>query len=268
MAETSGTVELGDGTLSYAESGRGRAVVFLHAGGMTRAMWDEQVARFAPGHRVIRYDARGSGGSSDPSGDFSHHEDLGKLLDALDVDRPVLVGCSLGSRVFLDFALAYPDRAAGLFLSSPGISGMEFHDPFVLRLLAEAAQAAQAGDGAAVLECVLRMWVDGPQREPAEVDPAVRRFCRDMVVGNFAQGHGAPATGVELGAIGRVAEIRAPALVVTGDLDSTDIFAVADLVDREAPHARREHVPGAAHMVNLEQPRRFGELLEAFLRTC
>jgi 3-oxoadipate enol-lactonase len=56
---------------------------------------------------------------------------------------------------------------------------------------------------------------------------------------------------------------RVPA--VTGDLDSTDIFAVAALVDRKAPHARRARVPGAAHMVNLEQPARFDGLLREFL---
>jgi 3-oxoadipate enol-lactonase len=260
-------LDLGDGTLSYDERGEGPPVVFLHAGGMTRAMWEEQFTRFARDHRVIRYDARGAGGSSDPSGPFSHREDLEKLLDTLAVERPVLVGCSLGSRVFLDFALAQPDRTAGLFLSSPGISGMEFKDPYVLGLLAEAGAAAQAGDGAAVLECVLRLWVDGPHRAPADVDPVVRALCRDMLVDNFSQGHGAPDPGAELGAIDRVSEIGTRALVVTGDLDSSDIFAVADLVEREAPHARRARVPGAAHMVNLDRPDRFGALLEEFLAT-
>jgi len=267
MGEHIGTVDLGDGHLSYEERGEGPPVVFLHSGGMTRAMWEEQFTRFARDHRVIRYDARGNGGSSNPPGAFSHHEDLKKLLDALDLARPVLVGCSFGSRVFLDFALACPERAAGLFLTSPGISGMEYRDPYVLGLLAESAGAAQAGDGAALVECILRLWVDGPHRRPGEVDPAVRKLCRDMVVGNYAQDHPAPELGTELGAIGRVAEIRTRTLLVTGDLDSTDIFAVADLVEREAPHARRARVPGAAHMVNLDRPDRFGELLEEFLAT-
>lgn len=266
-----GEIELGDGFLSYEERGRGRPVVFLHAGGMTRAMWDEQFARFARDHRVIRYDARGSGDSSNPPappGLYSHYEDLGKLLDALGVEHPVLVGCSFGSRVFLDFALAHPGRAAGLFLSSPGISGMEFRDPYIVALQAEMDEAAHAGDGARVLECLLRMWVDGPHRQPADVHPAVRRFCQAMIVENFVKGHIAPDLGVELGAIRRVAEIRDRALLPTGDLDSTDIFAVAELVDRKAPHARRARVPGAAHMVNLEQPARFDALLREFLRTC
>ncbi|WP_372665255.1 alpha/beta fold hydrolase [Amycolatopsis kentuckyensis] len=260
-----GEIELGDGTLSYEERGHGRPIVFLHSGGMTRAMWDEQFARLARTHRVLRYDARGAGGSSNPPPEFSHGEDLRELLDARGIERPVLVGCSFGSRVFLDFALAHPDRVGGLVLTSPGISGMEFHDPFVLDLLGKAGEAARSGDGPALLDCVLRLWVDGPHRTAAEVDPVVRQACRDMLVDNAAQGHPAPVLGTELGAIGRVAEIDARTLVVTGDLDSTDIFAVADLVGREAPHARRVKVPGAAHMVNLEQPARFGQLLEEFL---
>jgi 3-oxoadipate enol-lactonase len=272
MGDHTGRVDLGDeGFLSYEERGRGRPLVFLHAGGMTRAMWNEQFSRFARDHRVIRYDARGSGDSSNPPtqpGRYSHYEDLKKLLDALEVERPVLVGCSFGSRVFLDFAVACPGRAAGLFLSSPGISGMEFRDPYIVQLVAEQAEAAQAGDGERVLECLLRMWVDGPHRSPAEVDPEVRKFCRDMVVENFVKGHTAPDLGIELGAIRRVTEIRDRALAVTGDLDSTDIFAVAALVDRTAPHARRARVPGAAHMVNLEQPARFDGLLREFLHTC
>ncbi|RSM37546.1 alpha/beta hydrolase [Amycolatopsis balhimycina DSM 5908] len=260
-----GELDLGDGTLSYEERGTGRPVVFLHAGGMTRAMWDEQFAHLAGTHRVLRYDARGAGDSSDPPPEFSHREDLKKLLDTLDVERPVLVGCSFGSRVFLDFAVAHPDRVGGLFLSSPGISGMEFRDPYVLGLVAKTAEAARSGDGPGVLESVLRLWVDGPHRTPAEVDPEVRASCRTMLLDNARKGHPAPVIGTELGAIGRVAELRARTLVVTGDLDSTDIFAVADLVERETPHARHARVPGAAHMVNLEQPARFGELLDEFL---
>src|SRR5690242_20005538 len=91
-------LDLGDGTLSYKEGGRGRPVVFLHPGGFGGAVWDEQVNRFAAHHRVVRYDARGHGDSSEPPAGFSHHEDLRRLLDALAIDRAVLVGCSLGSR--------------------------------------------------------------------------------------------------------------------------------------------------------------------------
>ncbi|MET9262449.1 alpha/beta hydrolase [Amycolatopsis sp. NPDC004079] len=261
---TVGTVALGDGELAYEERGSGRPVVFLHAGAMTRAMWDPQFARFADRYRVIRYDGRGHGGSARlPQTAFSHHEDTRKLLDALDIDQAVLVGCSFGSRVFADFALAHPDRVGALVLASPGLSGMEFRDPYILGLEREMASATSREQ---VVECLLRSWVDGPHRSADEVDPAVREACRSMVWENIAREHSAPVPAEELRAVDRVAEIRARTLVLTGELDSSDIVRTAELLDREAPGTRWVRVPGAGHPVNLEQPDRFGDLLDEFLR--
>jgi pimeloyl-ACP methyl ester carboxylesterase len=263
-----GEIELGDGTLSYEERGRGRPIVFLHPGGFSGAVWDEQVTRFAAHHRVVRYDARGHGDSSDPPAGFSYHEDLRRLLDALELDRPVLVGCSLGSRTAIDFALLHPDRVGGLLLSSPGISGMVERDPFTLEQQRLLAEAVAAQDYAQALECVIRMLVDGPHRTPDQVDPAVRARYRAILTDNARKGRGSFPPGAELQAITRAAELRTRILVVTGDLDTTDIHAVADLIEREAPHARRVTLDGAGHQVNAEQPARFDELLGEFLRTC
>ena len=94
------------------------------------------------------------------------------------------------------------------------------------------------------------------------------KTCLDMILANAVHGHPGLNLGIELGAINRVAEFEAKTLVVTGDLDSTDIFAVADLLDHKASHVRRATVPGAAHMANLDQPRRFDDLLAGFLRDC
>lgn len=258
-------LDVGDGTLSYEERGRGRPIVFLHPGGFSGAVWDEQVARFAAHHRVVRFDARGHGDSSDPPAGFSHHEDLRRLLDALGIDRAVLVGCSLGSRTAIDFALLHPDRVGGLLLSSPGISGMVERDPFTLEQQRLVAEAVAAQDYAQALECVLRMLVDGPHRTPDQVDPGVRARYLALLRDNVRKGRGSFPRGAELHAVTRAGELRARILVVTGALDTADIHGVADLLEREAPHARRVSLDGAGHQVNAEQPARFGELLDEFL---
>ncbi|MFJ9786976.1 alpha/beta fold hydrolase [Amycolatopsis sp. NPDC101161] len=258
-------LELGDGRLSCEVRGHGRPVVFLHPGAFHSAAWDEQVARFAADHRVVRYDARGHGESSEQLPGFSHHEDLRRLLDALTIDRAVLVGCSMGSRTAIDFALLHSDRVDGLLLSSPGISGMVERDPFTLEQWRLFAEAIAAQDNALALKCVLRMLVDGPHRMPDQVDPDVRARYAAMLIDNARKGHRSFGTGAELHAITRTAELRARILVVTGSLDTTDIHAVADLIAREAPNARQVVIDGAGHQVNAEQPARFGELLEEFL---
>ena len=261
-------LDLGDGKLSYEVRGHGRPVVFLHPGGFSSGVWDEQIARFAEDHRVVRYDARGHGDSTEPPAGFSHHEDLRRLLDALEIDRAVLVGCSLGSRTAIDFALLHPERVDGLLLSSPGLSGMVEHDPFTLEQRRLAAEAIARQDFSQAFECVIRMLVDGPHRTPEQVDPALRARYLGLLTDNARKGHGSFPLGAELHAITRAAELRPRTLVVTGALDTTDIHAVADLLEREAPDARRVQLEGTGHQFNAEQPARFAELLGEFLRTC
>src|SRR5918999_2180315 len=76
------------------------------------------------GHRVIAYDARGHGESEPaPSPDAYGYEclaaDLLDVLDALDVERAVLAGASMGAHTALRLAVEEPDLVAGLCLITP-----------------------------------------------------------------------------------------------------------------------------------------------------
>lgn len=258
---TTGRLMLDDGELHYERRGHGPPVVLLHSGGLSGAIWDRQVAVLERDHTVIRYDARGHGDSSPPEGPFSHYEDLEQVLDGLRVDRATLVGLSLGARTSIDFALTHPDRVAGLVLVGPGISGMAHEDPFIVDHL---ARLYASTDVAEVAECLLRMWVDGPYRSPEEVDPAVRKLCRELTV-HAVSSRGFAVWPTELHAVERVAELAARTLVVVGDLDSSDIYTVADLVHEGAPRAEMVVVEGAGHLVNLDRPDEFDQVLLRFL---
>src|SRR5262245_29398617 len=86
-------------------------------------MWAPLAGRLAPAHRVVRYDLRGYGESTPPVSSFAHHDDLVGLLDALELDRATLVGCSFGGAVAIDTALAHPDRVEALVLLGSALSG-------------------------------------------------------------------------------------------------------------------------------------------------
>ncbi|MCF3144916.1 alpha/beta fold hydrolase [Streptomyces platensis] len=264
-----GIVPVDEGELFYETAGSGPAVVLLHGGMLDQHMWDEQFTWLVnSGLRAIRYDARGHGLSSTVTGDFAHHDDLCALLDALDVPSAVLVGLSHGARVALDTALAHPDRVTALALASPGISGRAFTDPFVLAHIKEQVAAIGAPDGAErYVEHFLRIWVDGPHREPSAVHPGFRERMRASAEANVevhADGMGAGMP-LEVGAADRLGEIRVPTVVFDGDLDSRDISANAHAIALTVPGARRVRIPGAAHMVNLENTPLFDHELHAFL---
>lgn len=264
-----GIVPIDDGELFYETAGSGPAVVLLHGGMLDQHMWDEQFAWLVnSGLRAIRYDARGHGLSSSVTGDYANHDDLRALLDALDVPSAVLVGLSHGSRVALDAALAYPDRVTALALASPGVSGRAFTDPFLLEHIKEQVAAVGEPDGVErYVEHFLRMWVDGPHREPSAVHPGMRERMRASAEANaevHADGLGAGMP-IEVGAADRLSEIRVPTIVLDGDLDSRDISANAHAITLAVPGARRIRIPGAAHMVNLENTALFDQELHAFL---
>ncbi|MEV8439929.1 alpha/beta hydrolase [Actinosynnema sp. NPDC051121] len=248
--------------MTYDRRGEGPPVVLLHGGGLGRVTWDRQFEVLARDHSVVRYDARGHGDSSPVTGPFAHHEDLRDLLDGLDLDRPTLVGLSLGARTAVDFALAHPDRVADLVLVGPGVSGMKVEDPFIVDQLARLRASTTVDE---VAEHLLRMWVDGPRRSPQDVDPTVRELCRGLKVRAVSQGAFTTMPD-ELHAVDRLHELRARTLVVVGDLDSSDIHVVADLLCESAPRAERVVVEGAGHLVNLDRPDEFDRALLRFLR--
>ncbi|WP_395371579.1 alpha/beta fold hydrolase [Streptomyces tubercidicus] len=264
-----GIVPIDDGELFYETAGSGPAVVLLHGGMLDQHMWDEQFTWLVnSGLRAIRYDFRSHGLSSTVTGDYANHDDLCSLLDALDVPSAVLVGLSHGARVALDTALAHPDRVTALALASPGISGRAFTDPFVLEHIKEQVAAIGAPDGAErYVEHFLRMWVDGPHREPSAVHPGFRERMRASAAANVEVHAEDTGTGMplEAGAADRLGEVRVPTVVFDGDLDSQDISANAHAIALAVPGARRVRIPGAAHMVNLENTPLFDHELHAFL---
>jgi 3-oxoadipate enol-lactonase len=249
------TLQLPHGFLAHDDRGAGSPVVLLHAGNLDRRMWSPVLAPLAERHRVVAYDAQAHGDSATPRGRVAHHEDLLALVDALGLDRPVLVGCSLGARTAVDAALTRPDRFAGLVLISPGVSGMSFTDPHYLREQRAIDAAIAGGDLPGVVEGLLRQWVDGPRRTPGEVAPDVREACRQMCLHTLATHYGGGMTWTvdELDALRRLDELQLPLHVVTGALDGADVHRVAGALG-SLPQAHHLEVPDVGHLVPLEAP--------------
>jgi pimeloyl-ACP methyl ester carboxylesterase len=111
--------------LAGEQRGKGAPIVLLHGLTATRryvVMGSSALER--SGHRTISYDARGHGNSSPaPTPDAYTYEllaeDLGAVLDELEIERVVLAGASMGAQTALRFALDHPDRVCALGLITP-----------------------------------------------------------------------------------------------------------------------------------------------------
>jgi pimeloyl-ACP methyl ester carboxylesterase len=119
------TIDSGGVSLAAERAGEGSAIVLLHGLTATRryvVMGSRALER--SGHRVVAYDARGHGESEPaPTAQLYGYEalagDLAAVLDALQIERAVLAGASMGAHTALRLALEQPQRVAGLALITP-----------------------------------------------------------------------------------------------------------------------------------------------------
>jgi pimeloyl-ACP methyl ester carboxylesterase len=226
-------------------------------------MWDGQFETFAAARKVLRYDRRGFGRTTQGADAFSHVEDLEAVLSHLNLGRATLVGCSQGAKIALDFALKHPGAVDALVLVAPAVSGYA-HAAAPPPQYEEIERADAAGDVERVNELELQIWVDGPRRTPQEVDRRVRELVREMNLAALTSTAGEELpSGVN--AAGRLGEVRVPTLVVAGDLDTPQTLEAAGALARGIDGARLEIIEGTAHLPNMERPEEFNRLVLEFL---
>ena len=267
-AVTDGVVRVNGAEIHYDAAGAGHPLILVHGGICDRRMWEAQMPTLAEHFRVIRYDLRGFGQTAMPPGPYSHAADLAGLMAALGVERAHLVGCSKGGSTALDVALAQPERVSALVLVSSGPSGYRPAQPVPESPQWPAVIAAfDAGDLERAAELEVQVWVDGPQRSPEQVDPAVRAKVREMDL--LAMRHEVAGQGQEQPperpAAGRLAEVRAPTLVIYGDLDAPITLSSSPALAAGIAGARRVVMEGTAHLLNMEKPEAFNRVVLEFL---
>src|SRR5688572_14252517 len=111
MSTETGFAAVDNAKLYYEAAGNGQPFVMIHAGVADCRQWNHEFTHFAAQFRVIRYDLRGYGKSEPVDGEFSHMGDLIAILEFLEIHEPLLImGCSIGGGLSMDFALAHPSR--------------------------------------------------------------------------------------------------------------------------------------------------------------
>lgn len=265
-----------DGTeLYYEMAGSGVAerplrrqpLVLIHAGIADQRMWDDQWDVFAQNYQVVRYDVRGFGRSMNPAGDYTDHDDLHTLLTTLGIERPILLGCSNGGRIAINYTLTHPDNVSALIVVGPSVEGFEYGEAVKAGWKAEGEAYEQGGMWASA-EMELRMWVDGKGRTPDQVDLYVRERVREMLITTYQIPEELDCGRLQRldpYALSRLGEITIPTLAIVGDLDFDDKMTIVDLIVEHVANAQKVVMHGTAHMPNMEQPERFTNIVEEFL---
>lgn len=264
----SGFVNSGDAQLYYETAGQGIPFVMIHAGVADSRQWDNEFAFFANNYRVVRYDMRGYGKSEPVEGDFNHLYDLVAILNALGIQDPVVImGCSMGGGLAMDFALTHPNRVRALILVGSGPSGLELDVPAPAKF-ADAEKAFEAGDLDLVCEIETQIWFDGAGRTPEQVDQGMRKLLYEMnrqALAHEAKQLGKRLPNTQSPAFDHLGDLHIPVLIIVGAHDTPYILAAADYMVERIPSAQKVIIEDAAHLPNMDHPDEFRTHVANFL---
>ena len=247
--------------LHYEVAGSGHTVILVHGFSVDTRMWDNQFELLAQSYRVIRYDMRGFGESDLPDDKpYDPCVDLLALMDYLGIDKASLVGLSLGGWVVLDFAVAYPQRVHTLVAADAAVMGFEWKNGRPSTMPVEVAQSRG-------VEAAKQFWMSSPLFTAALRHPRVLRRLDEMVsdYSGWHWTHENPQILADEPTILSLKEIQCPALVLVGEHDTEDFRQIAQVLSNEIPNTQHFVIEDAGHMSNMENPRRFNELLLEFL---
>ena len=244
--------------IGYEESGGGSAlpVLFLHGVGSDKSVWHPQLEHFGRTRRAVAFDYPGYGDSDPAPGAITRDDYASAILSAmtaLAIDRAHVCGLSLGGVVAIAMHHADAQRCASLVLA----------DTFAVhpqgRAIYERSMAA--GDD---LRAMAEARVDVLLAQPA--DPAVRAQVVETMARISPAAYRIGAEAVWLAdQSDRARDIHVPTLVLCGGSDQVTPPELSRALQAMIPEASFEIIPGAGHLINLEQPAAFNEVVEEFL---
>jgi pimeloyl-ACP methyl ester carboxylesterase len=255
--------------IRYKERGSGTAMVWAHGLGGACQEWEKAMDSFEDRYRVIVYDARGHGSSEKPDKPEAYSqdvmvEDMRGLMDALDINKAIVVGHSMGANVALNFALRYPERCIGLITVGigSGSSDPEWWQKWWEHL---AETAEKKGIGA---------YVEEMQKLPAWgtafTDPQLGKPLTQAELANSPAALANIIRGIQrkrpsiFDLASKLEQLPVTTLVVMSEGDSPVVECSRFMVEH-IPQATLAAIPAICHWTHLEAPDRFIQVVEQYV---
>jgi pimeloyl-ACP methyl ester carboxylesterase len=257
----------------YELKGRGQPFVFVHGAFVDNRMWDPQIEYFADDYKILRYDLRGhgkTGGTSTPAYSIDFFaEDLGAVLDALELDRIILCGLSLGGMIAQSFAVRNIHRLRGLILADTAVSvRLTLSDKFQRYILAPKWVMSAAIRWMSVNRFVnfsfkLAQWTRSADWFGRDHQTAayVRKAMLNISTEEYLKIYAA----IYDFDLQDLAKITLPTLILNGEYESKSVFRHTQEMLKLIPNSQARVIPGAGHTSNMENPEGFNAELDQYL---
>ncbi len=275
---TTGDVEAAKVRTFYVEAGQGPPVVLLHGLGASNASMLTTLRELSRDHRVVAPDLPGFGDSGKPlrslhAGFYARW--LREFCDALGLQRPHVIGNSMGGRIAVEAGLRYPDDVDRLVLLAPSpafLRGREYVR--LVRILRPELALVPLPMPRGMVERALRgMFSNARQLSPSWYAAAADEFLRVFSTPRgrmcffsamrqiyLEEPHGPPG-----GFWARLPELSRPALFIWGSRDRLVPARFAAHVERTLPTATSVVLERCGHVPQFEQPAKTHRLVRRFL---
>ena len=259
MTVTAGTAIAPDGVrIRYETSGKGRpALVLVHCWTCDHSFWQAQIPRLAKSHQVVTLDLAGHGRSGRTRKDYTmpaFGRDVQAVADALKLDHMVLVGHSMGGAVILEAAKRLDGRVVGLVPVDTLLDVEQSSDPKET----DEAMARMQADYPGQTTAFIRQYLFASTTPPAVADRILAQttsFPPEIAISALRNNWTYKAAPAFDG-------VKVPIVAVNGDRFPTNFEANR----RHAPQFDALIMKGVGHYPMLEDPARFGDLLDEALR--
>lgn len=237
----------------YAARGSsGAPLVFIHGAGDSHLVWNGQVAAFADTARVFALDLPGHGRSTGAGRTtvYVYAVAVREFLDALNLERAIVVGVSMGGAIAQTLAVEFPERVMGLGLIGTGAK---------LRVAPAFLQGIQTD-----FESAARVLMESYYAADAAMELKEKSLRQLLSTGaEITYGDYAACDTFDLRA--RLDEIHAPTLIVCGRDDKMTPPRYSEYLAQHIAGAQYHCIENAGHMTMLEQPGAFNAILGAWL---
>jgi len=249
------TVKANGIDIYYEVTGDGPPLTMIMGLGCSSRQWKWMVPLLAESFRVITFDNRGVGRTSKPDMEYTTDlfaDDIAALLNSLSIDRTHVFGISVGGMIAQKFALNHPEMVDRLVLgcTMPNF----FHLPPATED-SECLQETQLVPPDQAVDIMLRLFLSKKFfTESIELTAQLKEV---MLTEKLEQG--ADAFLLQLGAamshdtLEQVKNIKAPTLVITGDLDPMAPVENARFLAEQIPDSTLVELPGVRHAFWVEK---------------
>jgi 3-oxoadipate enol-lactonase len=252
-------IEMHPVELYYEEHGSGLPVIFLHGFPFDHTIWEPVIPLLENQARLILPDLRGFGKSPVTEGVYTMRllaEDIYQLASRLGISQAILVGHSMGGYVSLAFAHAYPTLLSGLGLLATQAAA----DTPERRQARYKTAESVAHKGAHIVASAMVNSLTSKKELLAPINELILRTHPLGIVGALKGMAERPDL------TGSLADIHVPAVVLAGTADQLLLRNNVDTLAQMLPMGWLEEIPGAGHMLMMEEPQQVAIALGAVIR--